>query len=202
MGVTATDIIKIAQSWVGKKGSDGSHKIIIDTYNTQKPLPRSYKVKYTDNWCATFVSALFVKANALSLIYPECSCQKMIEGMTKKGIYIENENRVPKVGDIVFYDWDDNGVGDNKGWSDHVGIVESVTGNSFVVIEGNKNNAVGRRTCVVNQKGLRGFATPKYSTATVTQTVPTTSNITDNKTELTKIITSMEELIVRLKKLV
>lgn len=163
MEVCANDIIKIAQSWIGRKESDGSHKEIINVYNSQKKLPRGYKVKYTDAWCATFVSALFVKAGATDLISTECSCEKMIAGMKTLDIFIEDENRIPSKGDIVFYDWQDNRTGDDKGSSDHIGIVESVNGNAFIIIEGNKNDAVGRRTCKINQKYLRGFAIPKYS---------------------------------------
>lgn len=173
MGVCANDIIKIAQSWVGRKESDGSHKEIIDVYNSQKKLPRGYKVKYTDSWCATFVSALFIKAGATDLIATECSCEKMIAGMKSLGIYIESENRKPSKGDIVFYDWHDTGAGDCTGHSDHVGIVERVSGDTFIVIEGNKANAVGRRTCKVNQKYLRGFAVPKYLAENKTTTSKT-----------------------------
>lgn len=160
---TADGILEIAQGWVGRKERDGSFKEIIDVYNSQHTLPRGYKVKYTDSWCATFISALFIKAGAKDLIAIECSCEKMIAGMKALGIYIEDENRVPSKGDIVFYDWQDNGKGNNKGFSDHVGIVESVIDNTFIVIEGNKNNAVGRRICKVNQRYLRGFAVPKYA---------------------------------------
>ena len=167
MGTSANDVVAIAQSWAGRKESDGSHKEIIDVYNSQKSLPRKYKVKYTDAWCATFVSALFVKAGATNLIATECSCEKMIAGMKTLGIFIEDENRIPSKGDIVFYDWQDNRTGDDKGSSDHIGIVESANGNTFIVIEGNKNGAVGRRTCKVNQKYLRGFAIPKYSATSV-----------------------------------
>lgn len=164
MGRTADDILAIAQGWIGRRESIGTHKEIIDVYNSQHPLPRGYKVKYTDSWCATFISALFIKAGAKDLIATECSCEKMIAGMKALGIYIEDENRVPSKGDIVFYDWQDNGKGNNKGFADHVGIVERVSDNTFIVIEGNKNNAVGRRTLNVNQKYLRGFAVPKYAT--------------------------------------
>lgn len=41
----------------------------------------------------------------------------MIALCKKMGIWIENENRVPNPGEIIFYDWDDNGIGDNKGYS-------------------------------------------------------------------------------------
>ena len=33
------------------------------------------------------------------------------------------------VGDIIMYDWSDNGVGDNKGYADHTGYVNSVSPN-------------------------------------------------------------------------
>ena len=34
MGMYASEVIKQAVAWIGKKESDGSHKIIIDIYNT------------------------------------------------------------------------------------------------------------------------------------------------------------------------
>lgn len=162
MSKYASEMIKLAQSWIGKKESDGSHKSIIDIYNSHKPLARSYKVKYTDSWCATFVSAVAIELGYTDIIPTECSCQKMIELFKEKGIWVENENRTPKAGDIIFYDWQDNGKGDNKGWSDHVGIVEKVANGKITVIEGNYGNAVKRRTLSVNGKYIRGYGVPKY----------------------------------------
>ena len=156
------DIIKQAEAWLGCKESDGSHKKIIDLYNTQKPLPRGYKVKYTDAWCATFISALAIKCGLTDIIPTECSCEKMIELCKKKGIWIENENRVPTAGELIFYDWQDNGKGDNKGYSDHVGIVQKVVGNTIFVIEGNCNDSVKIRVISVNAKFIRGYAKPNY----------------------------------------
>ena len=88
----------------------------------------------------------------------------MIKKFKKKNAWIENENVVPQIGDIVFYDWQDSGKGDNKEPSDHVGIVESVDENAktFVVIEGNYKKSVKRRNMKFNAKCLRGFARPKY----------------------------------------
>lgn len=37
------------------KGEDG-HKWIVDAYNSIKPLPRGYKLKMSDAWCAGTVS--------------------------------------------------------------------------------------------------------------------------------------------------
>ena len=86
----------------------------------------------------------------------------MIELYKKLGVWMENENRTPNPGDILFYDWEDNGKGDNTGRSDHVGIVEKVANGKITVIEGNYKNAVTRRTLSVNGKYIRGYAVPKY----------------------------------------
>ena len=162
--MTADKIIAQAVKWIGKRESDGSHREIIDIYNSQKKLPRGYKVKYTDSWCAAFISALSVKLGYTSIIPAECGCEKMITLFKGLGCWIEDESIKPKAGDIIFYDWQDSTSGDNKGNSDHVGIVEKVTNNTITVIEGNKSDAVGRRTLLVNAKYIRGYARPKYKT--------------------------------------
>lgn len=165
-------VIEIAKGWLGCKESDGSHKKIIDTYNAHTPLARSYKVKYTDAWCATFVSAVAIKAGLTDIIPTECGCNNFITLAKNKGIWVENDAYKPSTGDMILYDWDDNGVGDNKGSADHIGIVVSVSGNTIKVIEGNKSNAVGYRDIAVNGKFIRGFVTPKYSSKATT--APTT----------------------------
>lgn len=165
MGKYASEVINLARSWIGKKESNGSFKEIIDIYNTQNPLPRNYKVKYNDSWCATTVSAVAVKLGYTSIIPTECSCERMIELFRALDCWIENENRTPEPGEIIFYDWDDSGKGDNKGWSDHVGIVEKVSGGKITVIEGNYSNSVKRRTIAVNGKNIRGYGVPRYDKA-------------------------------------
>ena len=158
----ASKVVSQAQAWLGLKESNGSHKKIIDIYNAHKPLARGYAVKYTDAWCATFVSAVAINLGYTDIIPTECGCPSMITLMQKKGIWVENENRKPNPGDIIFYDWNDTGAGDNKGSADHVGIVEKVEGNTITVIEGNYGNAVKRRTLVVNGRYIRGYGVPKY----------------------------------------
>lgn len=167
-------IIDTAVAWLGCKESDGTHKKIIDVYNAHKPLPVGYKMKYTDAWCATFVSAVAIKAGLDDIIPLECGCGRYITLAQKAGIWVENDAFVPKAGDIILYDWEDNGVGDNKGSADHIGYVVSVSGNTMKIIEGNMSNAVGYRNLAVNGKYIRGFVTPKYSSkATGKDTTPT-----------------------------
>lgn len=159
---TAADILKVAESWLGYSEANGKFKKIIDTYNAFLPRARGYKVRYSDEWCATFVSACAIKANATAIIPTECSCNYMIAAFKKIGCWVENDGYTPRAGDIIFYDWQDSGAGDNVGGSDHVGIVENVSNGVITVIEGNKNEAVAKRTIKVNGRYIRGYGAPKY----------------------------------------
>ncbi len=158
----ASKVVEQAIAWLGKKESDGSHREIIDVYNSQPKLPRYYPVKYTDAWCSTFVSAVAVKLGYTDIIPTECGCEKHTRLFKEKGIWVEDDGYVPSPGDIIFYNWDDNGVGDTKGYADHVGIVEKVENGKITVIEGNYSNSVKRRYMDVNGRYIRGYGVPKY----------------------------------------
>lgn len=162
MSKYASKVVAQAKAWLGLKESDGSFKPIIDTYNAHKPLARGYAVKYTDQWCATFVSAVAVKLGYTDIIPTECSCSRMIALLKEKGAWDERDNRVPNPGDLLFYDWEDSGSGDNTGGADHVGIVETVANGKITVIEGNYAKSVKRRTIPVNSKYIRGYGVPHY----------------------------------------
>ena len=173
MSTTRETIVAQARSWIGCKESDGSHKQIIDVYNADKPLPRGFKMGYGNEWCAAFVTACAIKCGATDIIPKECSCNNMIELFKGLGCFIENDTYVPLPADILFYDWNDSGSGDNVGVSDHVGIVEKVSGDTITVIEGNYSNACKRRTLKVNGRYIRGYGVPKYEDgASVTVSLP------------------------------
>lgn len=165
MSATANEVLNVARAWLGRKESNGSHKEIIDVYNSHKPWARGYKLKYTDAWCSGFVSACAIKAGAVDIIPTEVGCQKHIELFQKAGIWIEDGSIKPRVGDIILFNWKDSTQA-NDGSADHIGFVEQQYGNTIVCIEGNIDNAVGRRTINVGWGYIRGFARPKYDEAT------------------------------------
>ena len=156
-------IVKIAVGWLGCNEADGSHKKIIDVYNSHKPLARGYAVKYTDAWCSTYASAVAIAAGLTNIIPTECGCEKHVQLFKKLGAWVENDAHVPQPGDYVFYDWDDSGKGDNTGNSDHVGIVVECEDGKITVIEGNKSDAVTYRHLTVNAKYIRGYGCPDYA---------------------------------------
>lgn len=149
---------------------DGSFKEIIDIYNSHKPLARGYIVKYTDEWCSTFASAVSIKCGATSIFPTECGCERHIELFKALDSWNEDESITPKTGDVIFFNWNDNGIGDNKKYANHVGIVESVSNGVIVVIEGNNSSAVRRRTISINGRYIRGYGRPKYTSETSTPT--------------------------------
>lgn len=178
-------VVAIMKDWIGLKESNGSFKPIIDLYNSYKPLARGYKVKYTDHWCATTVSAAFIKAGLTDIAPTECSCAKMIDAYKKINRWKELDSYIPAPGDIVMYDWDDDGKGDNTGHPEHVGIVSKVLGNIITVVEGNKNEAVGERTLRVNGKYIRGYCLPDYASKATHE--PTSAPKSDFKTMETSV---------------
>ena len=165
MAATANDVLNVARSWMGYSEKNGKFKEILDVYNNHKPLARGYKMKTTDEWCACFVSACFIKAGAVDLSGTEVSCSKFIEIFKQKGIWIEDGSQKPKVGDIILFDWDTKAQ-PNNGAPDHIGLVEQVNGNTIICIEGNKGEKVDRRTINVGWGYIRGFARPKYASGT------------------------------------
>jgi len=156
-------VVKTATAWLGRREGNGTHKVIIDVYNAHSPLARGYKVTYSDWWCATFVSAVACLCKITDILPTECSCYYMIDLFKKLGRWHEGDDYKPQIGDVVFYDWQDSGKGDNTGVPDHVGIVCSISGNTMQIIEGNLDNAVAYRALQVDGKYIRGYGLPDYA---------------------------------------
>lgn len=164
-------------SYLGYNEADGSHRTIINMYNSIQPLPVNFRMGIKDAWCAAYVSAMAWKCKLTEIIFPECGCDRMIALYKKAGRWQENDGYRPQVGDIVFYDWQDSGAGDNTGSSDHVGIVVSVSGSSLKIVEGNISDKVGYRNIQVNAKYIRGYGLPDFaSKATVDKDVNVPAN--------------------------
>lgn len=178
MGRTAQDVLNVMRSWIGYSEANGKHKQIIDLYNSHKPLARGYAVKYSDEWCDTTVSAAAIKAGVVDLIGTECGCEQHVKIFQSMGIWMEDGTITPIPGDIILYNWDD-ATQPNDGYSDHIGYVESVSGRTITLIEGNKNEAVARREIPVGWGYIRGYARPKYSSSGTAPSTPTPSKTID-----------------------
>ena len=164
-------VVATAKAWLGCKESDGSHRQIVDVYNSHRPLARGYALRYTDAWCAGFVSAVAIKCGLTDIMPTEVGVGNMIDLYRRLGRWKEQDSYVPSPADVIMYAWGDSGAGDCQSGASHVGIVVSCDGKTITVIEGNKNNAVDYREIAVNGRYIRGFGLPDYaSKATETDT--------------------------------
>ena len=158
------------KEWLGYSEADGRYRQIVDIYNAIRPLPVGYTLKYSDEWCAATVSAVSQALGMTDVILPECSCPRMIELYAERGQWIEDDAYVPQIGDVIMYDWQDTGAGDNRGNADHVGMVAAVNGTALTIIEGNNGNAVAYRTLQVNGRYIRGYCLPDYASKATSAT--------------------------------
>ena len=130
MGYSRQAVADLVNSWVGKNEADGSYKTIIEIYNGYKgAFPRGTKMDYSWPWCACTWSAVAIKLGYTPIMPIEISCYYLIEAAKKKGIWIENDAHVPKVGEGVLYYWKDGtnfATTDCTGVPDHVGTVTEV----------------------------------------------------------------------------
>ena len=156
-------IVGLAKALVGTKEGSSTHHSIIDRYNAHTPLPRGYRVKYDDAWCATFISYLAIAMDCTDIIPIECSCPRMVELAKSMGIWVEDDGYTPDAGDIVLHDWQDSGIGENYGSPDHIGLVTETNGKDFVVTEGNYKDSVCTREMTVGGRYIRGYIVPRYT---------------------------------------
>lgn len=183
MSRTAESVLDVMRGWLHFSEANGKFKEIIDLYNSKKPLPRGYAVKYSDEWCDTTVSAAGIKAGCDDLIGRECGCEEHVEIFKQLGIWEEDGTVVPEAGWLIVYNWD-NSVQPNNGYSDHIGFVESVKDNTIVCIEGNKGESVERRSIPIGWGYIRGFAKVKYDAPTGSGTSNNGGTTTSGSTQL------------------
>ena len=138
--------IEFARSFVGTHEGSAGHIKIINGYNEIRPLPRGYMVNLRDAWCAAFVSYVMKTCGYEDFPF-ECGCHEMWEKAEDRKM----TSKKPKAGYAILYDWGADGS------INHVGIVESIEGDTIWVIEGNNNDAVRRVPRNVNDIQIVGY---------------------------------------------
>lgn len=160
-------ILDTAKSQIGVKENPIGSKNV--KYNTEYygkviewPTPGSYE------WCGCFVWWVFKECGLLSLVNNGTNMnnpQALANWAAGAGCLYKSNF---KAGDIVFFNWD------GAGPIDHVGIIESVSGNTVTCIEGNYNCEVKRVNR--NKSHIWSVCRPKYTSTTSTTSTTTTSS--------------------------
>lgn len=151
-----------ALKYCGAQEGSADHAQILHWYNQITPLPRGYAMTQKDPWCAAFVSAMAWKLGFREEFPLECSCSNMINQARQYGIWQEQDDFVPQIGDLCLYDWQASENGENTGAPDHIGIVVSVEDGELRVVEGNYADSVKLRKIPIDWRYIRGFITPKF----------------------------------------
>lgn len=104
------------------------------------------------SWCACFVSWCADQSGYLtSGVLPKFSlCSDGVKWFQDKGQF-KDGSYVPAPGDIIFFDWGEDGT------IDHVGIVESVSKGNVNTIEGNSGDKVKRHSYPIGGSGIYGY---------------------------------------------
>ncbi len=147
------DLLELARTQLGYKES------AINFVVNEKGERRGY-TRYGDwygndhaAWCAMFVSFCLHYADVPEAYFPvEANCGRWIRDLKARSLYLRAGEYEPQPGDLVFFDWEGDGV------SDHVGLVEKAGGKLYT-IEGNKENRVMRAEYELNDRAICGYGT-------------------------------------------
>lgn len=144
-------IVQLALAMESVKEGSPQHRQLVDDYNNILPHPRGYKLKYTDAWCAAYVSVIAL-ASGVTTFPAECGVTEMREKLHEQGCLIRG--RLPFPGEIVFYRYS------------HVGFCYGCNpaNGDILVVAGNTNDKVKCTKHNIRDGQLAYFASPwRYS---------------------------------------
>ena len=87
-------------------------------------------------------------------------CASGVQWFKDRGLWQDN-SYVPQPGDIIFFDWDVDDLGQD-GQVDHVGIVEKVEEGFVYTIEGNSGDTCRENCYAVGYYEIYGYGVPAY----------------------------------------
>ena len=147
----------------GRAFTAGSNQAIVEVALTQigneggQPYWSWYGFDSRVEWCACFVSWCADQCGYIDsgLIPKFAGC---IDGANwfKSNNRWNDRNYEPKAGDIIFFDWEDDGT------TDHVGIVEKCENGTVYTVEGNSGDACKQRQYTVGSSNIYGYGIPAY----------------------------------------
>ncbi|MDE6251452.1 MAG: lysozyme family protein [Lachnospiraceae bacterium] len=147
----------------GRAFTSGGNQAIVEVALTQlgneggQPYWSWYGFNGRVEWCACFTSWCADQCGYLeSGIIPKFSlCSDGVSWFKGKGQW-QDRNYEPQAGDIIFFDWG------NDGSIDHVGIVEKCENGMVYTVEGNSGDACKQQSYPVGNSSIYGYGLPAY----------------------------------------
>jgi len=147
----------------GRAFTSGGNQAIVEVALTQlgneggQPYWSWYGFDGRVEWCACFTSWCADQCGYLeSGIIPKFSlCSDGVDWFKGRGQW-QDKNYEPQAGDIIFFDWG------NDGSIDHVGIVEKCENGMVYTVEGNSGDACKQQSYPVGSSSIYGYGLPAY----------------------------------------
>ena len=165
-GNNLEDLISVARTQVGYTELDKTTGLPIE------PNGAAGYTKYGDSfgdptgeWCAYFLSWCAREADISTSVIPHLpNCSSFVNWFKANSEFhstLSEDTYVPKVGDLVFFNWSGGTT------AKHVGIVIEVTDSKIYTIEGNTGSDNGymccERTRTLSAKYIVGYGVPAYT---------------------------------------
>ncbi|MDD5924068.1 MAG: CHAP domain-containing protein [Clostridia bacterium] len=140
-GTVSDDIVNVAKSQLGNVGG--------------QPYWSWYGFDSRVEWCACFVSWCANECGYIdSGVAPKfAGCGQGVQWFKERNQWQDN-TFIPKPGDMIFFDWEYDGL---TGTADHVGIVEKVESDTVYTIEGNSSDSCTKRSYPVGYYEILGY---------------------------------------------
>lgn len=138
MGTGNGAIVEVASSQIGNVGG--------------QPYWSWYGFSGRVEWCACFVSWCADQCGYIDAgVIPKFSyCPTGAEWFRNKSQWRERDYE-PVSGDIIFFDWNSDGI------TDHVGIVEKTENGTVYTIKGNSSDSCRRRSYEIGDRSIYGY---------------------------------------------
>lgn len=147
----------------GRAFTAGGNQAIVEVALTQlgnqggQPYWSWYSFNSRVEWCACFVSWCADQCGYIEsgLVPKFAGCVDGANWFKSNGKW-QDRTYEPKVGDIIFFDWEGDGT------TDHVGIVEKCENGTVYTVEGNSGDACKQRQYAVGSSNIYGYGIPAY----------------------------------------
>lgn len=127
--------------------------LIPEIGNTGDKYWKWYGFNHRVEWCAVFVSYIANQNGILNTKVPKFVWVKVgVDYYKDKGLLKKPKEYTPKPADLIFFDWNNNGV------IDHVGYVLNVSGDNVYTVEGNVDHKdVRKKKYPLNSNYIYGY---------------------------------------------
>lgn len=148
---------------IGRAFTVGGNQAIVEVALTQvgneggEPYWSWWGLDYRVEWCAIFVSWCADQCGYLDVgVLPKMEgVRPFIDWFRERGQW-QDRDYEPSPGDIIFFDWESDGL------ADHVGIVEKVEDGLIYTVEGNSGDRCIENRYYLGSAPVYGFGLPLY----------------------------------------